>query len=176
MKLRQILFSPIIGLLIFFSSNFLQAQPFQNASDALEDMQRQMVEMESMTEKAVKLLPEIRLAVEDADFRAQQPLFRKMHIFLDEIETQIYAVSTSASQVVLLDPRLDVSTIQESCLYLAVNEDVAALALMDVVGAFHEGDAAKVDESLEEVETALRGLRFLLDNAALDLRNLEREF
>lgn len=176
MKMQQTIlkFWAVLLLLSLSTSVFSQDNP--ELESALDEIEEKMDDIATLNSKAQKLIPELQVALEDADFRSTKPLFRKLHLLLDGIEANIYAISSVANRTWQLDPRVDVSAIQEACIFLSANEDFAALALMDVAAAMHEGDLALAEDNLEEAETALRGIQFLLDNAAQDVRDLERSF
>jgi hypothetical protein len=168
----------IFWLSLLPTTSRLVAQSFYNPEDALEEAEFQAGEIESLTAEGLRLIPQLQQALEDGDFRAQGPLFKKINSHLSDIENYAIALQLSASEAARLDPRLDLDVfrIEEASVYIGSNEDFAYLSLMEAVGELHEGDLFKAESALREAGMALQAIGALARVAEDEIRALLRSF
>jgi hypothetical protein len=152
------LFAALLWLALAPTAGRLAAQPHSTAEEALEAAENQAADIHLFATRGLNLLPQLAEALEDGDFRAQQPLFRKMHVILNDIEDKAIALSRSIEEAGRLDPRLDLKVIRDAAIYIGTNEDYIALSLLEVAQALHEGDLALAESAMNDAGNALRAI------------------
>lgn len=168
----------IFWLALLPTTSRLVAQSFYNPQEALEEAEFQADEIESHTAEALRLLPQLQESMDDGDFRAQGPIFRKINRHLSDIQNLAISLQNSSHEAAQLDPRLDldVDPIREACVYIGANEEFAYLSLMNAVSEIHEGELGKAESNLREAGSALQAIGTLSRVAEDEIRALLRSF